>query len=123
MNGDKYLADTNILLYIITGNTSVASYINQEFYISEITEIELLGNKGITPLQLKYRTQIINNCTIVNLSENIKRIAINLKQNHTLRIPDAIIAATSIYLNLPLLTADKDFKKIKELELILITPQ
>lgn len=123
MNGNKYLADTNILLYIITGNTSVAKYINQEFYISEITEIELLGNKGVTPLQLKYRTQIINNCTIVNLSENIKRIAINLKQNHTLKIPDAIIAATSMYLNLPLLTADKDFKKIKELELILITPQ
>lgn len=123
MNGNKYLTDTNILLYIITGNTSVAKYINQEFYISEITEIELLGNKGITPLQLKYRTQIINNCTIVNLSENIKRIAINLKQNHTLKIPDAIIAATSMYLNLPLLTADKDFKKIKELELILITPQ
>ena len=123
MNGNKYLADTNILLYIITGNTSVANYINQEFYISEITEIELLGNKGITPLQLKYRTQIINNCTIVNLSENIKRIAINIKQNHTLKIPDAIIAATSIYLNLPLLTADKDFKKIKELELILITPR
>ena len=123
MNGNKYLADTNILLYIISGNTSIANYINQEFYISEITEIELLGNKGITPLQLKYRTQIINNCTIVNLSENIKRIAINVKQNHTLKIPDAIIAATSIYLNLPLLTADKDFKKIKELELILITPQ
>ena len=123
MNGNKYLADTNILLYIITGNTSVAKYINQEFYISEITEIELLGNKGVTPLQLKYRTQIINNCTIVNLSENIKRIAINLKQNHTLKIPDAIIAATSMYLNLPLLTADKGFKKIKELELILITPQ
>ena len=123
MNGNKYLADTNILLYIITGNTSVAKYINQEFYISEITEIELLGNKGVTPLQLKYRTQIINNCTIVNLSENIKRIAINIKQNHTLKIPDAIIAATSMYLNLPLLTADKDFKKIKELELILITPQ
>ena len=123
MNGNKYLADTNILLYIISGNTSIANYINQEFYISEITEIELLGNKGITPLQLKYRTQIINNCTIVNLSENIKRIAISIKQNHTLKIPDAIIAATSIYLNLPLLTADKDFKKIKELELILITPQ
>lgn len=122
MNGNKYLADTNILLYIITGNTSMAGYKNQEFYISEITEIELLGNKGITPLQLKYRTQIIDNCTIVNLSENIKRLAIGLKQNYTLKIPDAIIAATSIYLNLPMLTADKDFKKIKELELILIDP-
>ena len=122
MNGSKYLADTNVLLYVIAGNTAVISYINEEFYISEISEIELLGNKGITDIQLKYRSKIIDNCTVVGLSEYIKRITIQLKQNYTLKIPDAIIAATAIYLNIPLLTADKDFKKIKELDLILIQP-
>jgi predicted nucleic acid-binding protein len=122
MNGSKYLVDTNVLLYVITGNKAVFEYINERFFISEITEIELLGNKGITDLQLKYRTKIIDNCTIVGLSEYIKRLTIQLKQNYSLKIPDAIIAATAIYLNLPLLTADKDFKKIKELDLILIQP-
>ncbi len=122
MNGNRYLADTNVLLYIIAGNASLADYLEDEFFISEITEIELLGNKGMTELQFKYRSAIIQNCTIVNLSENIKRLAIHLKQSYVLKIPDAIIAATSIYLNFPLLTADKDFKKIKELDLILIRP-
>jgi predicted nucleic acid-binding protein len=122
MNGSKYLADTNVLLYVIAGNIAVSEYINDEFYISEITEIELLGNKGITDIQYKYRSKMIDNCTIVSLSEYIKRITIQLKQNYTLKIPDAIIAATAIYLNIPLLTADKDFKKIKELDLILIQP-
>jgi predicted nucleic acid-binding protein len=122
MNGSKYLVDTNVLLYVINGNKAVFEYINERFFISEITEIELLGNKGITDLQLKYRTKIIDNCTIVGLSEYIKRLTIQLKQNYSLKIPDAIIAATAIYLNLPLLTADKDFKKIKELDLILIQP-
>lgn len=122
MNGNKYLADTNILLYIITGNDAVFEFINDEFFISEVSEIELLGNKGILETQLKYRKQIIDRCTIVSLSENIKRLTIQLKQNYNIKIPDAIIAATSIYLNLPLLTADKDFKKIKELDLLLIQP-
>ncbi len=122
MNGSKYIADTNFLLYVISGNEGVFEYINDEFYISEITEIELLGNKGITDLQMKSRSKIVNNCTLVGLSEHIKRITIQLKQKYTLKIPDAIIAATSIYLNLPLLTADKDFIKIKELNLILIQP-
>ena len=81
-----------------------------------------MGNKGISELQLKSRSKIINNCTLVGMTKHIKRITIQLKQNYTLKIPDAIIAATSIYLNLPLLTADKDFKKIKELDLILIQP-
>jgi predicted nucleic acid-binding protein len=122
MNGNKYLADTNVLLYVIAGNEGVLEFINDEFYISEISEIELLGNKGISELQLKSRSKIIDNCTLVGMTEHIKRITIQLKQNYTLKIPDAIIAATSIYLNLPLLTADKDFKKIKELDLILIQP-
>ncbi len=122
MNGSKYLADTNVLLYIISGNAGVVDYINEEFYISEISEIELLGIKGITEMQIKYRSKIIDNCTIVGLSEYIKRLTIQLKRNYTLKIPDAIIAATAIYLNLPLLTADKEFKKIKELDLILILP-
>ncbi len=122
MSGSKYLADTNILLYLIAGNEGVFEFINDEFFISEISEIELLGNKGILDAQLKYRKQIIDRCTIVSLSENIKTLTIQLKQNYTIKIPDAIIAATSIYLNLPLLTADKDFKKIKELDLLLIQP-
>jgi predicted nucleic acid-binding protein len=122
MSGTKYLADTNILLYIISGNSSVKSYINSDFYISEITEIELLGNKGVSKEDLNIRKEAIDGSAIVNISDQIKRVTIHLKQIYTLKIPDAIIAATSIYLNLPLLTADKDFKKIKELDLILVTP-
>jgi len=122
MNGDKYLADTNILLYLLAGNPGIFNYLSSEFYISEITEIELLGNKDITPIQYKSRSKIISGCSIITLSENIKKITIQLKQRYTLKIPDAIIAATSIYLNLALLTADKDFKKIEEVNLILIQP-
>lgn len=122
MNGSKYLADTNILLYFISGNQGVFEYTDNEFYISEIPEIELLGSKGITPLQLKYRRKIIDNCTIIPFSENIKHLTISLKQIYILKIPDAIIAATAIYLNIPLLTADKDFKKIKELNLTIVQP-
>ncbi len=122
MNGNKYLADTNILLYVLTGNKAVLEFADDEFFVSEITEIELLGNKGITGTQLKYRKQIIERCAVVSLSENIKRLTIELKQIYSIKIPDAIVAATSIYLNLPLLTADTDFKKIKELNMILIQP-
>ena len=122
MHGSKFLADTNVLLYVISGNPAVFDYIKEEFYISEISEIESLGNKGITDIQLKHRSKIIDNCTVVSLFEYIKRIAIQLKQSYTLKIPIAIIAATAIYLNIPLLPADKDFKKIKGLDLILIQP-
>ncbi|MCL2074236.1 MAG: PIN domain-containing protein [Marinilabiliaceae bacterium] len=37
-----------------------------------------------------------------------------------MKLPDAIIAAISIKYNLPLVTSDKDFRKIPNLDLVLI---
>jgi predicted nucleic acid-binding protein len=50
----------------------------------------------------------------------IKKIAIDLKQKYKLKLPDAIIAATAIHLELPFISSDADFKPIKELDLILL---
>lgn len=122
MSGNNYVADTNILLYILSGNSSVKKYITGNLFISEITEIELLGNKEISEAQYQNRCGIIDNCALLNISGKIKKITIGLKQKYNIKIPDAIIAATSIYLDFPLLTADNDFKRIKELDLILIDP-
>jgi predicted nucleic acid-binding protein len=47
-------------------------------------------------------------------------LAIELRQQIKIKTPDAIIAATSQYLQIPLVTADKGFKNILGLELILI---
>jgi len=41
-----------------------------------------------------------------------------LKRENKIKLPDAIIAATSNYLKMPLLTADKGFAKIKEIQLL-----
>lgn len=39
-----------------------------------------------------------------------------------IKLPDAIIAATAIKNRVPLLTADKGFRQIAELDLILLEP-
>jgi predicted nucleic acid-binding protein len=59
-------------------------------------------------------------CTIIPLTTKIKRKAINLKQKIKIPVPDAIIAATAIEEGLTLVTADKGFKRVKELSLLLI---
>jgi len=43
-----------------------------------------------------------------------------LRKKYSIKLPDAIVASTSIVYGLPLVTADKAFSKIKELDLILI---
>ena len=120
MNGRNILADTNIIMYILNGNEPVSTYTNDYFYVSDITEIELLGKKDIGAFEYELRKDFLDNCVIVDLTELVKKITIKLKQKNTIKTADAIIAASVIYLNLPLVTADKDFKKIQELDLQLL---
>jgi predicted nucleic acid-binding protein len=120
MNGVNCVGDTNIFMYFINGNPAVSNYKDVHFYISEITEIELLGKQDISKDEHRLRADMIETCTIVNLTDRIKNITIKLKQKYNIKVPDAIIAATAIYLNLPFVTADKGFKKIQELDLQLL---
>jgi predicted nucleic acid-binding protein len=60
------------------------------------------------------------NVLIIDFSKIIKEIAISLKQKYSIRTSDAIIAATAKCFNLPLVTADKDFEKIKDVNIVLL---
>ena len=63
---------------------------------------------------------LLDECIIFELTADIRKIAIEIKQQIKIKTPDAIIAATSRYLQIPLVTSDKDFKTIPGIELILI---
>ena len=49
MNGNKLFLDTNIVLYLLNGDQTLATLLNnKQVYISIITELELLGYNGLT---------------------------------------------------------------------------
>jgi len=54
------------------------------------------------------------------LTNPIKQETIRIRQLYKIKLPDAIIAATAIVEGLTLVTADKGFKKIENLSLILL---
>lgn len=64
--------------------------------------------------------KILNQCSIIDCSREIKELAIDLKQKYKIKLPDAVIAATAISKRLPFVSADNDFKVIKELDLIFL---
>ena len=57
-------------------------------------------------------------CTVINITEQIKKKTIKIRQKHKVKLPDSIIAATSQYLEIPIITADSDFKKIEDVTTI-----
>lgn len=120
---ERLMLDTNVIIYSLGGNIAITKLINnKEHFISEITEIELLGFHRLNKEDEKVLTSYLNNTFVIGLNSSIKTSAIQLKKKYKLKTVDAIIAASAIHFDLPLVTADKEFQKIDELEIILITP-
>ena len=120
---ERLMLDTNVIIYSLGGNPSITRLItNKEHFISEITEIELLGFHKLSREDEKLLTAYLQNTFVIGLSSGIKSSAISLKRKYRLKTVDVIIAASAIHFDLPLVTADKEFQKINELEIILATP-
>lgn len=120
MSGNKIFLDTNIILYLLGGDETIAELLNgKQFYISSITQLELLGYSDLNNKQEEIIKDLLHNCVILDINDEIKAKVIHLRKIWKLKLPDRIIIASSLYLNLPLITADEDFKKVKELNLIL----
>lgn len=123
MSGDKYLLDTNIILYILSGNETIARHLNRKIlYASVISEIELLGYKSLSTKQEKNIKDFISNFRIISIDEAIKNESISLRKKYSLKLPDCIVAATAITLNLTFITSDKQFRQVNNLLLELYEP-
>ncbi len=110
---------TNILLYLLSGNTTVADFLDQKtLFVSFVTELEMLGYSGLNEDENAVVERLLQDCTIIDINSEIKRTVIEMRRTNKLRLPDAIIAATSKYLNIPLMTADKDLIKINGLNIL-----
>ncbi|HUZ59612.1 MAG TPA: type II toxin-antitoxin system VapC family toxin [Hanamia sp.] len=118
MNGDRLLIDTNIILYILGGDKDIANYLFEKIlYASIISENELLSYQSISSSEIKEVENFLKEIRVVSLDQSIKELVIQMRRKYSLKIPDAIVAATSINLGIPLVTADKGFKKIQELSI------
>lgn len=120
MNGNELFIDTNIVLYLLNGDKTIANILDgKSIYISFITELELLGFKGLPYEQIPIIEDFLGDVNILGIDSDTKSIVISLRKKYSIKLPDAIIAASSIKVGLSILTADKGFGKIKELDSII----
>jgi predicted nucleic acid-binding protein len=99
------LLDTNILLYFLGGRL-LKPLPSGLYFVSVITEIELLSYPSITSDEETKIIDFLNKISVVSIDSNIKNLTIELRKNYRLRLPDAIISATAQSLNAILITND-----------------
>ena len=118
----QILADTNIFIYLLKNDLRLGQLLDKKtIYISYITEVELLSFPKISANEIDTIRELISNCNIIHYSEDLKEDIIFLRRKYNLRIPDAIIAATAFAYFIPLITADKNFSRIKEIDTSIYT--
>ena len=120
MNGSRIFVDTNILLYFLNGDQEVIDMISdKDVVISFISELELLSFPRLNNNTEKTIKGLLKNCVIIDINPEIKDLTIELRKKSKLKLPDSIIAATAYYNKLPILTADKQFRSLEELDIII----
>ena len=119
MNGTNLLLDTNIVLYLLNGEETLIPLLeDKNLFLSFITQLELLGAKCIKPDDILKIKEFISECTVIDITPEIKELTINIRKKYSIKLPDSIILATSLWLNMPLITADNNFTKIDIADLI-----
>jgi predicted nucleic acid-binding protein len=127
---DKIICDTDVLIDYFDNNKIRHSQTNKiisneieidNVVLSAISKMELIAGAA-NKLELRLLNKNIYRLNILLINPEISSIALNLVENynlsHGLAIPDALIAATAIYINLKLFTYNiKDYKFIDGLSL------
>lgn len=115
MIAERLLADTNALIHQLGGDRRIGELLEaKKIHISFITQIELLSWSGYTAKERSIVTEQIKEFVIMDASEAVKLIAIDLRVRHNMKLADALIAATAIHLNVPLVTQDKHFNRLRD---------
>jgi predicted nucleic acid-binding protein len=115
---NKYLLDTNIVIYFFNGITddeSLIDVLRDSFNISIITKIEFLSwQKLFNDEKLNQKAiEFISNATIYDLDEVVGNQTIKNRQQYKIKTPDAIIGATAQVHGFEIITNNiDDFKNL-----------
>lgn len=117
---NKYCFDTNILIGLFSGQLKSDDLEAEEIIISIISEIEYLSFSNLKAQEIDRFNEFKNLAEVIGIhkdSEKLTQKIIQLRKEHRLKTPDAIIAATALVHNAILVTNDKGFSKVKALKI------
>ena len=123
--GADFLIDTNADIDFLNGKLPPASTAwleqvldAQRLAMSVVVRIELLSWQG-PPAEMQALADFIAATEVLPLDESVTQQTIRLRQQHRVKLPDAIIAATALAHNIRLLTRNvSDFQTLAGLAVL-----
>jgi predicted nucleic acid-binding protein len=109
----RFVLDTNIILYLLGGRLAEPLPAGS-YTISVISELELLAYPGLVLSEEQRIRAFLADIAVMELTQAIKDRAVDLRKRHSLKLPDAIVAATALILDATLLTNDQRLLSLPE---------
>jgi tRNA(fMet)-specific endonuclease VapC len=121
MNGSRYFLDTNTIVQLLSGNQAILEIIADAEYIatSVICEIEFFSFPGLTEDDRTLFNEFARQIEIIDLRSedtDVKERIYRLRSTKKLKLPDAVVAASSLVNECILLTADKKLLQVSEIK-------
>jgi tRNA(fMet)-specific endonuclease VapC len=123
MSGNRYVLDTNAIVALLQGNIQLVELLKDADWlgVSVISQIEFLVFPGLTQDDRQIFEQFLQRVEVLGLGAMdailIDKI-VEIRQQHRLKLPDAVIAAMAIQNSASLVTADREFAKVISLTVI-----
>ena len=120
--GIRLFLDTNAIIALLRENVEVIEEVDKadDLFISVINELEFKSYSNLSFHDKQLFDDFASHVTVFDLPAShisFKNKIIDIRVAYSLKLPDAIIAASAILNHAILITADTDFKKVKELQL------
>ncbi|QLE57831.1 type II toxin-antitoxin system VapC family toxin [Nostoc sp. TCL26-01] len=112
----RYVLDTNVALYLLGGKLLNPLPVG-EFYLSVISEIEMLSYPAIAADEMLRVQQFLSQVTVIGIDEDIKNQTIILRKKYRLKLPDAIVCASALSTNSLLLSNDAQLSRVTEISI------
>ncbi len=121
MNGRRYFLDTNAIVQILAGNGELLALLSDAEYVatSIICELEFLSFPSLPEEDAMLFQQFTKRVEMVGLASGdlaLKNRILKIRSARKLKLPDAIIVASSAVSNCTLITADRQLLNMKELD-------
>jgi predicted nucleic acid-binding protein len=118
VNGIDYLLDTNFILGLLKAAPETLALIDQrqiearQCAYSAITRMELLGFPALTASEETLIQRKLGQLIHAPITPAVEDAVIRLRRIHTIKLPDAIIAASALTLGAELLTHDQKLQAV-----------
>ena len=121
MNGKRYLLDTNAVIQLLAGNSSLIKMVEDSDFlaISVISKLEFLSYPDLTEDEKNAFSELLEDLTVFDLTASdfaLMQEAVAIRIDGGLKLPDAVIAATALVNGCEIITNDAHFAHQKRVQ-------